>query len=70
MLDLVSHLLKMGILGRSELSIIRFEAIRVLENPEIIKYLRWLDEECESIGLSAESIYTNIGELVTALREL
>jgi uncharacterized membrane protein (DUF441 family) len=70
MLDLVSHLLKLGILSRSELSIIKFEAIAVLENEEIQKYLKWLDSEGEKIGIAPGSTYIHLGELTSALREL
>jgi|HubBroStandDraft_4_1064222.scaffolds.fasta_scaffold996480_1 hypothetical protein len=70
MLDLVSHLLKLGVLSRSELSIIRFEAIAVLENEEVKKYLKWLDSEGENMGIAPGSTYVHLGELISALRKL
>lgn len=70
MLDLLSHLLKLGVLSRSELSIIRFEAIAVLENEDIKKYLRWLDSEGKNLRIKPGSTYIHFSELAAALHEL
>jgi hypothetical protein len=69
MLDLFSHLLNLRILSQSDLSIIKFEAIAVLENEEIKKYRTWLESEGENIGIAPGSTYIHLDELLSALRK-
>jgi hypothetical protein len=69
MLDMVGHLIELNVLSVQELSILRFDMIRVVENPEVIKYLHWLDDECRSIGLPPESIFPNVRSLVRRVRQ-
>ena len=69
LLDIVGHLLALKVIEVDELSIIRFDTTRVLENPEVIKYLAWLDDECRSIGLPPESIFVNVRTLARLVRQ-
>jgi hypothetical protein len=49
--EMIGHFMRLGVLKAEEIPIIRFEASRVLGNPQIVKYLTWLDSEYESVGV-------------------
>jgi hypothetical protein len=55
--DVFGHLIELGVLRDDELSVIEFDTIRVLENPEIIRYLKWLDDEFKSVGLGRSAFW-------------
>jgi hypothetical protein len=48
---IIGHFVRLGVLRKEEIPIIRFDASRVLRNPEIIKYLAWLDGQYKSVGV-------------------
>jgi hypothetical protein len=49
-LDVVGRLLRIGAITLDEAHILEFEVQRVLKNQEVIKYLRWLEEQTKAIG--------------------
>lgn len=50
--DLIEQLIGRGALSEDEVSILGFQALRVLNNPEVERYLEWLDGEYERCGRS------------------
>lgn len=60
--DVIGYYIEIGALNKEELPIIRFEANQVLHNPEIVKYLTWLDSEYEKVGVVAPA-YANARKL-------
>lgn len=50
-LDIVGHMVRRGTLGMEEVRVLAFRIGRVLENPEVLKYLAWLDQEYERMGM-------------------
>ena len=67
MLDIISHLLILGVISVNELSIFKFEALAVLRNEEIKKHLEWLESEGEKIGITRGSQYIYLPALESAL---
>lgn len=47
--DIIGRVVRMGVLTIKEVEIIAFQASRVLENPEVKKYLDWLDKDYQAI---------------------
>jgi hypothetical protein len=43
--DVIGRVVRMGALTTSEAQVFAFQASRVLRNPEVDKYLAWLDNE-------------------------
>lgn len=48
--DLLGHLVDASNISQENLATIRFEASRVLHNPEVERYLSWLDKEYRQVG--------------------
>ena len=48
--DVIGRMIRTGAVTLDEVSIVAFQASRVLGNPEVDKYLKWLDEEYEREG--------------------
>jgi hypothetical protein len=47
--DIIGYLLRIGVLSKEEVSILAFQASQVLRNSEVIKYLKWLDDEYKGL---------------------
>jgi hypothetical protein len=54
-LDLMGHLYDAGLLSKEKAQMIRFQASRVIRNPEVQKYLAWLDGQYHGAGVSGGS---------------
>lgn len=48
--DVIGQMVKTGVVTREEVDVIGFQASRVLRNPEVQKYLEWLDGEHKREG--------------------
>jgi len=48
--DIIGRMVKMKVVTREEVDVIAFQASRVLRNPEVQKYLQWLDGEYQREG--------------------
>lgn len=48
--DLIEQMVQKQVLKESEIAILGFQALRVIDNPEVQKYLAWLDDEYRMVG--------------------
>jgi hypothetical protein len=48
--DLLERLIQSKQISQADLSILTFEASRVLHNPQVERYLTWLDDEYRQVG--------------------
>ena len=49
-LDTIGRIVELGVLKSKDAKIFAFQAQRILKNPEVTKYLNWLDGEREKYG--------------------
>jgi hypothetical protein len=49
--NVIGYYTEVGVIAEQELPIIIYEANRVLHNPEIVKYLEWLDGKYDTMGI-------------------
>lgn len=54
-LDIVGHMVRRGTLGMEEVRVLAFRVGRVLENPQVLKYLAWLDQEYQRMGMRVKA---------------
>lgn len=66
--DTIGHMVRIGAISSSEASIFAFQASRVLNNPEVKKYLNWLDGEYKKEGRPTPS-HSDSRYLVNTLPE-
>jgi hypothetical protein len=66
-LDLIGRIVDLGALNAKELDALTFEILRIMDNPEIRKYLEWLASEYK--GRTHVSPYHNAQKLADQLRK-
>lgn len=65
--DLLEHLIESEHISPGDLRILSFEASRVLHNPEVERYLTWLDTEYRLVGRPTPA-YAGARKLAARLR--
>jgi hypothetical protein len=63
-------MLEARVLEPPDVKFLGFEALRVLENPEVLKYLEWLDRDYNEILGSNNQSYRDARELAGRFRNL
>jgi hypothetical protein len=68
--SLLEQILKARVLEPSDVKLLGFEALRVLENPEVLKYLEWLDRDYSEILGPNNKSYRDARDLARRFRNL
>lgn len=68
--SLMEQLIRERVILARDIKVLGFEAIRVLENPEVVRYLEWLDKDYnEILGPNSQS-FSDARNLAKRFREM
>ncbi|MBV9445197.1 MAG: hypothetical protein JO345_04790 [Streptosporangiaceae bacterium] len=67
---LIEQMLKVRVLSPRDVKILGFEALRVMENKEVLRYLEWLDKDYDEILGPNNQSYRDARDLARRFRDM
>jgi len=67
---LIEQMLKAGVLSPFDVRVLGFEALRVMENKEVLRFLEWLDKDYDEILGPNNRSYSDARDLAQRFRDM